>query len=74
MPLRREPVIARMFKKILNNRELNLPKSGSCICWIIKIFFTGTPEIRNVAQKKSLIFSMLYKNVWKMKKVLAKFQ
>lgn len=74
MPLRRELVMAKVFKKIPNNRELNLLKSGSCIRRIIKMFFTGTSETRKVAQKRSLIFSMLYKNVWKMKKMLAKFQ
>ncbi len=74
MPLRREPLMAKVFKKIPNNRESSFLKSGSCIRRIIKMFFTDTSETRKNAQKRSLIFSMLYKNVWKMKKKLAKFQ
>jgi len=39
---------------------------------IIKLFFTGNSRFRKNAQKQGLLLLVLYKNMWKMKKILAK--
>jgi len=39
---------------------------------ISKLFFTGDLRFRKNAQKQGMLLLLLYKNMWKMKKILAK--